>query len=109
MSDDELRKLADKRQFHIVIRKEELNPFSNLNLEKLIKILGPRLVVIFGVALDLCVRQAVEGLLNMGGIKVFLLRDAVKGLGLKGDNIVLEQLRKKGVEIIKLADLEKKF
>jgi nicotinamidase/pyrazinamidase len=109
MNDGDLRKLIDKKQFHIVTRKEELNPFSNPNMTKILEFLKPRVVVVFGVALDLCVRQAVEELLGMGGIKVYLLRDAVKGLGLKGDDEVIEELKSKGVEIISLADLEKKF
>jgi nicotinamidase-related amidase len=65
--------------------------------------------VVFGVALDLCVNQLVEGLVKMGGIKVYLLRDAVKGLGTKPDNDVLEEFKNKGVEIMSLADLDTKF
>lgn len=109
MNDGDLRKLIDKKQFHVVTRKEELNPFSNPNMVKILEFLKPKTVVVFGVALDLCVRQAVEELLGLGGIKVHLLRDAVKALGLKGDDEVIEELKSKGVEIISVADLEKKF
>jgi nicotinamidase/pyrazinamidase len=109
MSEDELRALLDKKQFHIVVRKEELNMFSNPNTATIVEILQPKKAVIFGVALNLCVRMTVEGLVKLGGIKIYLLRDAVKSLGLKGDDVVLEEFRKKGVEIITVADLEKKF
>jgi nicotinamidase/pyrazinamidase len=109
MGDDELRKLTANEQFHIVIRKEELDVFSNPNTARIVKMLEPKRAVIFGVALDLCVLQVVDGLLKTGGIKLYLLKDAVKGLGLKGDNEMIEELRKKGVEIISVADLEKKF
>jgi nicotinamidase-related amidase len=105
----ELQKLLDKSQFHIVIRKEELDIFSNPNTTTLVELLKPKAVVVFGVALDLCVKQLVEGLIKMGGIKVYLLRDAVKGIGVESDDDVLEEFRKKGVEIITLAELLRKF
>ena len=109
MSDADLRKLLEKSQFHIVIRKEALDIFSNPNTKTLIDLSKPKTVVIFGVALDLCLRMAVEGLLNMGSMKLYLLRDAVKGLGTKPDNDVLEEFKNKGVEIMSLADLQRKF
>jgi nicotinamidase/pyrazinamidase len=109
MSSSELRKRFEKKQFHIVIRKEELDLFSNPNTKRILKILKPTAAVVFGVALDLCVRMAVEGLLGMGNIKVYLLRDAVKGLGLRGDDTVLEEFKNKGVELISVDDLEKEF
>jgi nicotinamidase/pyrazinamidase len=109
MSEKEIQKLIDKKQFHIVIRKEELDVFSNTNTETILRLLKPKKAVIFGVALDLCLRMVVEGLIKTGNIKLYVLRDAVKSLGLKGNEAVLEEFRKKGVEIIAVADLEKKF
>jgi len=109
MKTDELRTMVDKRQFHIVIRKEELDIFSNPNAAEIVEILKPKSIVVFGVALDLCVRQMVEGLIKTGGIKLYLVGDAVKGIGVKSDEEVIEELRAKGVEIIAISDLEKKF
>jgi nicotinamidase/pyrazinamidase len=109
MSEDELRGMLQNKQFHIVVRKEELDMFSNPNTATILKILQPKEVVVFGVALDLCVSQAVESLIGMGGIKLYILRDAVKALGFEGDEEILEGFRKKGVEIIKIEDLKRKF
>jgi nicotinamidase/pyrazinamidase len=106
MNDDDLKKLVEKEQFHVIIRKEELDPFSNPNTKALLEILKPKSVVVFGVALDLCVRQALEELLRIGGIKIYLLRDAVKALGLNAENSVINELKTKGIHIISLADLE---
>ena len=107
VSDGDLQKLVAKEQFHIVIRKEELDPFSNPNTKTLLEILKPTTIVIFGVALDLCVRQAVEELLRIGGIKVYLLRDAVKALGLTSETKVLKEFETRGINIISVADLER--
>ena len=109
MSDTDLHKLLDKEQFHIAIIKEDLDVFTNPNTTTLLEILKPRSFVVFGVALDLCLRMAVEGLIKMGGMKLYLLRDAVKTLGLKSDKEVLGELKDKGVEIISVSDLNKKF
>jgi nicotinamidase-related amidase len=109
MEASELQKLVERRQFHIVIRKEDFDVFSNPNTATIVEFLKPTKAVIFGVALDLCVRQVVERLSERGDIKMYLLRDAVKALGLKGDDEVIEELKIKGVEIISVADLEKKF
>ena len=109
MSDTDLRKLLDKEQFHITIIKENLDVFTNPNTTTLLEILKPRSFVVFGVALDLCVRMTVEGLIKMGGMKLYLLRDTVKTLGLKSDSDVIGELKATGVEIISVSDLNKKF
>ena len=106
---NDLAKLVGKEQFHITIRKEQLDVFTNPNTAALIGILKPESVVVFGIALDLCLRMAVEGLLKMGGMKLYLLRDVVKTLGIKSDKEVIAELKTKGVEIITLADLNKIF
>ena len=104
----ELQKIFDKNQFHVVLRKEELNPFSNPNVKEMLAIIKPEAAVVFGVPLDLCVRQAVEGLLEMN-VKTYLLRDAAKGLGVKKNQDVLAELSNKGAEIIATSDLAKKL
>ena len=109
VSDAFLQEITAKEQFHIVVRKEQLNVFTNPNMGKLMTILKPKHAVIFGVALDVCVRQTTEGLLRKGGIKIHLLRDAVKSLGLNSDEEVLRELEAKGVDIISLPDLERQF
>jgi nicotinamidase/pyrazinamidase len=109
MSDTDLRELLDKEQFHIAIVKENLDVFTNPNTTTLLEILKPRSFVVFGVALDLCVRQTIEGLLKIGGTNLYLLRDAVKTLGLNADKEVVGELKDMGVEIISVSDLNKKF
>ena len=109
MSESDLRKLVERKQFHIVIRKEELDVFSNLNTARIVELLRPKKVIIFGVPLDMCVRQAVEGLSKFGGIEMYVLRDAVKALGLTGDAEVIKEFETEGVNVTSLADLERQL
>lgn len=106
---EQLKKLISREQFHIVIRKNKLNVFSNPNTQDLLKLLHPSAIIIFGVALDLCVYQTVTELLNRVDADLILLRDAVKGLGSKKDQDVFHEFTKKGVQIKKILQLEKDF
>ena len=109
MSDGDILKLVGMEQFHITIRKEKLDVFSNPNTTRIVELLKPTGAVVFGAALDLCLRMAVEGLIKMGDMKLYLLRDTVKTLGLKSDSDVIGELKATGVEIISVSDLNKKF
>jgi len=109
VSETDLRKMTCKEQFNLVIQKETLDVFTNPNTATLVGILKPRSIVVFGVALDLCVKQTIDGLLKTGGIHLYLLRDAVKGLGVLPNDVIIKEFGEKGVEIISVADLRKKF
>jgi nicotinamidase-related amidase len=66
----------------IFLRKEEFSCFTgNLATEALIDELDPDRFVVYGVALDVCVKYAIEGMLERGR-KVVLVEDATWGLGL---------------------------
>jgi len=94
-----LRKLVQKDQFHIVIRKQSLNVFDNPNTHKLVDLVHPKHVVAFGVALDCCVYFVLSELSKHKGVKLLLLKDGTKGLGTRPDEEVYEELQQRGVEI----------
>lgn len=65
-------------------------------------------VYICGVALDICVKACIDGLLNTGWVspeKIFLITDATKGLG--NDEDTFEYFRKKGVQMITTKEVVK--
>lgn len=99
MPTNELHKLIDKDQFHVVIRKEELDVFSNPNTVELVKLVDPKTVIVFGVALDFCVSCVVNGLSRFFNAELRVLKDAVKGLGVKPDSEVFEHFGGLGVEL----------
>ncbi len=95
----QLRKLAQKDQFHIVIRKQSLNVFDNPNTHKLVDFIRPEHVIVFGVALDCCVYYVLRELSKHKGVRLSLLTDATKGLHTRPDEEVYDELRQRGVEI----------
>ena len=107
MDTDALQKLTCKKQFHIVIRKDSIDVFSNPNTNKLVEIINPKKVVVFGVALDFCVYYVVQGLKRFPDIELYLLKDAVKGLEVRPEQEILDEFRQIGVEITELSVLKR--
>lgn len=65
-------------------------------------------VYVCGVALDICVKACIDGLLNTGWVspeKIFLITDATKGIG--NDEDTFEYFRKKGVQMITTKEVVK--
>ena len=106
MDVEALRKIIDKEQFHIVIRKQATDVFSNPNTSTLVELIAPKAVVVFGVALDVCVDQALQGLSNFTDMKLYLLKDAVKGLEIRPTEELLDEYMKMGIEITELSKLK---
>jgi len=102
---DRLQKLVDKDQFHIVVRKTQLNVFGNPNTAELLKLIRPQRVVVFGVALDFCVYWVIKGLATFPDVKPYVLSDVVRGLGSRPDEQIYAEFRQMGVEITTLSKI----
>jgi nicotinamidase-related amidase len=109
LSTDDLTKLVDKDQFHIVIRKQSLDAFENPNTNRLIKLIKPKAMVVFGVALDFCVYYVLRGLVKHPDVKLHLLIDAVKGLGSRPEEEILDEFRQMRVEITDFEELKRQL
>ena len=101
-----LRKLISKEQFHVVIRKDALDVFSNPNTGELVKLVKPKKVIIFGVALDFCVDCVVRGLSGFGDIKLCVIKDAVKGLGARPEREIFDEFTQMAVEIAEFSTVK---
>ena len=101
-----LRRLVQKEQAHIVIRKKTLNVFDNPNTDKLVEIVAPNHVAVFGVALDCCVYYVLQGLSRHEGVKLSLLKDATRGLQIRPDEEIYSELQRMGVAITTFAELK---
>lgn len=64
----------------VVLRKKWFDVFTNPAAEEVLRTLEPERVVVYGVALDICNRYAVEGMLKLGGFGIVVVKDAVKAI-----------------------------
>lgn len=88
---------------NIVIRKDAFDVFAgNPYTDKIVEILSPQTVVVYGVTTNICVHCAVVGLAQRVE-KVIVIEDAIKEL----PNIPLpfEDWKKLGVEMISFGEL----
>ena len=95
----------------VMIRKREFSVFEGQArterfLERLTGELGEKPeFIVCGVATDVCVRMAVEGLLERG-YAVTVVRDAVWGLGIQADEALFGAWAARGARIVPLSELE---
>lgn len=97
--------LDPKKNRNIVIRKDAFDAFAgNPWTTKIIDLIVPKTVVVYGVTTNVCVDFAVKGLVERVE-KVYVIEDAIKEL----PNIPLpfKKWRKLGVQMIHLNELEK--
>ena len=99
---DAIQPLIRKEPFHIVIRKNSLDVFDNPNTDKLVKLIEPKRVIVFGVALDFCVYYVVRGLCKFPDIRICVLKDVVKGLEARPEREIFDEFKKMGVEVTEL-------
>ena len=84
----------------IVLRKNRFDAFSNLATAPLLRALAPDRVVVYGVALEVCDRYAVEGMLGLGaGFEIVVVEDAVAALDPTRGAELLDEWRQRGVRI----------
>jgi len=109
IEEQDLQKLIDTEPFHIVIRKEAVDVFFNPNTAKLINLIEPKSVIVFGVALDICVKHTINGLKQYPGLSVTLLEDVTKGLSPESERQTLNAFKKMSVEIVKFEELKRQM
>ena len=84
----------------IIFRKTALSAFSNPNLMPMIGLIKPKKIVIYGVAIDFCVRTAIEGFLNFGDLEIFLIIDAIEGIDETKSRLLIEDWIQEGVQTV---------
>jgi nicotinamidase/pyrazinamidase len=84
----------------VVLRKNRFDAFSNPAAAPLLRALAPERVVVYGVALEVCDRYAVEGMLALdAGFEIVLVEDAVAALDPVRGKELLRQWREQGVRV----------
>lgn len=78
VSHETLARRLEPHDGDVLIRKHRFDVFSNPNTSTLIEAWDPTEIVIYGVALDFCVRFALDGLIDAGIPTIHLVLDATK-------------------------------
>ncbi len=103
-----LDEVAVREHRNIVLTKDVFDVFSpkegSPHAGRVLEMLQPERAIVYGVATNVCVDFAVEGLLNKG-IEVYVVRDAIKGL--QGIPEPLEKWEVRGAKMIESADVVK--
>ena len=86
--------LLDKVQAHtgeIIFRKQRFDVFTNPNVDPVINAINPDLIVLYGVALDVCNAYAINGFLERNTAPIHLVLDATQAIFPdRGDQMVAD-------------------
>jgi nicotinamidase-related amidase len=90
----------------ILFHKHRFDVFSNPNLLPVVDALAPSDIVLYGVALDVCDKYAIEGLLReRPRIPLTLVTDAVRAIDPTAGATLLEDWQRRGVRLAGSAEL----
>lgn len=90
----------------ILVHKHWFDVFSNPNVLPVVDALAPDAVVLYGVALDVCNRFAVEGLLrHRPEIRIRLVTDATRAIHPEEAPALLEDWERRGVTLVRSEDV----
>jgi len=92
----------------IVIEKRIFGVFDNVNTDVVLKKLGVRHLVVFGVSTDHGVRAAALGLLERGHA-VSIVTDAVKGMTAEGEIEALSEMTASGAKLVTTEEILRAF
>ena len=97
----EVRRRVAAHRGDILLHKHWFDVFTNANLGAVLDVLDPELVVLYGVALDVCDKYAVEGLLaHRPHTALWLVTDAVRAIHADAAEGLLADWRGRGVLMV---------
>ena len=101
--------LAQRARAHggdILFHKHWFDVFTNPNVLPVVDALAPDDIVLYGVALDVCDRYAIEGLLkHRPGIRLFAVSDAMKPIDRDVAEQMLKEWGEEGVRLVKTSEV----
>ena len=103
---DALARSVRSHQGDLLFHKHWFDVFSNPNLLAVLDAIAPSAIVLYGVALDVCDRYAIEGLLrHRPGIRLTLVTDAVRAIDAAAGAALLEDWHRRGVRLASSAEV----
>jgi nicotinamidase/pyrazinamidase len=91
--------IPDPTRVHPVLEKQQFSLFTNAKAEQIIGATGARDLVVFGVVTEVCVRQAVLGLLERG-YAVRVVEDAVWPIAEEAGRAALDEMQARGARLV---------
>jgi nicotinamidase/pyrazinamidase len=89
-----------------LLHKHWFDVFTNANVGVLLDALEPEHIVLYGVALDVCNRYAIEGLLRLyEANRISLVTDATRAIHAEQGQALLDTWRVRGVRLLSAADV----
>lgn len=88
----------------IIFEKQQMDVFTNRNAKKFVDRMRISKVVVYGVATEYCVKEAVLGLLDLG-ITVYVLEDAIKGINSEHEESAIAEMSAKGAYFLETKDM----
>ena len=99
-------RLIENHAGDILFHKHYFDVFTNPNVSPVVEGLGVDEVVLYGVALDVCNRYAVEGLLSRHpGVALTVVTDAVRAIKEDGRNALLGDWQRRGVALARTKEV----
>jgi nicotinamidase/pyrazinamidase len=102
------QELARKLWSHggdVLIRKHWFDVFTNPNTETLLDVWDPTEIVVYGVALDVCDKYAIEGFLERGIPRIHLVVDATRAIHPEKEDALLLAWKKQEVNLVTTAQV----
>ncbi len=84
----------------VIFRKQRFDVFSNPNVDTVLDAVRPDRIVVYGVALDVCDRFAIEGLLTRRRYRVALVADATRAIRPEEGDRLVQDWTSRGVSIL---------
>lgn len=88
----------------VIIEKQEYDASTNVNFDAILKALGKRRFILFGVATDYCVRGTALALLKKKcGVEI--VTDAIKPISIENGRKAIEEMIAAGARLVKTAEV----
>ncbi len=100
-----LTRRVQAHQGDFLLHKHWFDVFTNANVETVVDALSPAAILLYGVALDVCDRYAIEGLLTRRpNIRLYAVTDAMKPIHQDAAPALLSDWQRRGVRLVTTAD-----
>lgn len=97
---------ARAHQGDFLLHKHWFDVFTNPHTSALVEQLRPSDIVLYGVALDVCNRFAIEGLLaHHGAVRLHLVTDATRAIHPESSAALLSDWERRGVHLVTTAEV----